>query len=208
MSAPGKLIVFEGTEGSGKSTLMGRLHARMASLGLEVLRTREPGGSDVAESIRKVLLEHEMDPWTELFLYEAARREHWVKVLRPALLAGKWVLCDRFTVSTVAYQGWARGLPLPRIHLLNRLATDAQKIDLGILLDLSPELGLKRASDPNRFEREALKFHRKVRQGYRSYVSQHPKNWVRVSAEKSADEVEGIVWKRMQILLKARKVTG
>jgi dTMP kinase len=159
-------ITFEGTEGCGKSTLIRNLSTRLQTLGVPHLVTREPGGSRTAEEIRKVILNEEMDPLTELFLYEAARAEHFRNTIAPALKQGKWVLCDRFTDSTLAYQGYARGIALPMIRTLNRIASHRKSPDLTFFLDLPVEIGLARASDPNRFEREGVEFQKKVRKGF------------------------------------------
>ena len=159
-------ITFEGTEGCGKSTLIRNLSEALAKASVPHVLTREPGGSSVAESIRELILHQEMDPLTELFLYEAARAEHFQKTVAPALKEKKWVLCDRFTDSTIAYQGFARGLKLPMIEKLNAMATLSRKPDLTFFLDLSVEEGLKRAVDPNKFEKEGIAFQKKVRQGF------------------------------------------
>jgi dTMP kinase len=159
-------ITFEGTEGCGKSTLIRNLSAALNAEGIAHIVTREPGGSKVAESIRSVILEQAMDPLTELFLYEAARAEHFQKTVLPALQEKKWVLCDRFTDSTIAYQGFARGLALPMIEKLNAVATSSRKPDLTFFLDLPVEESLARATDANRFEKEGVAFHKKVRAGY------------------------------------------
>jgi dTMP kinase len=159
-------ITFEGTEGCGKSTLIRNLSARLQKLGVPHLVTREPGGTRTAEKIRKIILNEEMDPLTELFLYEAARAEHFKTTVAPALKQGHWVLCDRFTDSTLAYQGYARGIPLHMIRTLNRIASQKRSPDLTLFLDLPVEIGLERASDPNRFEREGVEFQKKVRKGF------------------------------------------
>jgi dTMP kinase len=159
-------ITFEGTEGCGKSTLIRNLSEALRVAEVPHVVTREPGGSTVAESIRSVILKHEMDPLTELFLYEASRAEHFQKTVMPALQEKKWVLCDRFTDSTIAYQGFARGLKLPMIEKLNAVATSSRKPDLTFFLDLPVEEGLRRATDPNRFEAEGVAFQKKVRQGF------------------------------------------
>src|SRR5207248_211408 len=161
---------FEGTEGAGKSTLIRRLaprlRKRLRGLGANrrITITREPGGSRVAERIRQILLRQEMDPWCELFLYEAARAEHLAKTLAPALRRGDVVLCDRFTDSSLAYQGMARGLPWKRVEELNRIATRGLRPALTVLVDVDPRVGLARASEKTRFEAEGLDFQRKVRQ--------------------------------------------
>jgi dTMP kinase len=177
----GFLITFEGTDGSGKSTLIQKVSAALTAQGDRVLTTREPGGSPVAEDIRKVLLSHTahpMDPWTEVFLYEAARAEHLAQTIRPALLTQDWILCDRFTDSTLAYQAGARDLPWKDVRILNRLATRGLKPDLTVFLDTPPEIALARAQDPNRFEAEGLGFQKKVREGYLKARSLHPGRWL------------------------------
>jgi dTMP kinase len=159
-------ITFEGTEGCGKSTLMTNLSRALKDASVPHVVTREPGGSLVAESIRSLILKQDMDPLTELFLYEAARAEHFKKTISQALKEKKWVLCDRFTDSTIAYQGYARGLNLGMIEKLNKMATGSKKPDLTFFLDLPVEEGLKRAVDPNRFEKEGILFQKKVRLGF------------------------------------------
>jgi len=168
------LITFEGTEGCGKSTLIRNLSQKLNELGISHIVTREPGGSSVAEQIRSLILHHEMDPLTELFLYEAARAEHFQKTVVPALKDGKWVLCDRFTDSTLAYQGFARGLPIPMIEQLNSMATVKRKPDLTFFLDLPVEQGLARAQDPNKFERAGIEFQKKVRKGFLFAIRKYP----------------------------------
>ena len=141
-------ITLEGIEGSGKTTQLTHIEAFFARRGMETLVTREPGGTMVGEKIRAVLLNpdiEKMSPLTELFLYEADRIEHLEKIIRPALAAGKIVLCDRFYDATVVYQGYGRGLDLEMIHRLHRLILGNLKPDLTILFDLTPEIGLDRA---------------------------------------------------------------
>jgi dTMP kinase len=185
-------ITFEGTEGCGKSTLIQALAGKLAERGVPTLVTREPGGIPVAESIRSIILHQEMDPLTELFLYEAARVEHFQKVIAPALKARKWVLCDRFTDSTLAYQGTARGLDPKTILHLNEFATGGREPDLTLLLDLPVEIGLSRALDPNKFEAEGASFQKKVRKGYLALAKKHPRrirvlNVAKLSPEQVCD---------------------
>jgi dTMP kinase len=170
-------ITFEGTEGCGKSTLIRNLSTRLQTLGVPHLVTREPGGTRTAEEIRKIILNEEMDPLTELFLYEAARAEHFKTTIAPALKQGNWVLCDRFTDSTLAYQGYARGIQLPMIRTLNRIASQRRSPDLTFFLDLPVEIGLSRASDPNRFEREGVEFQKKVRKGFLEIAKKEKKRF-------------------------------
>lgn len=177
-------ITFEGTEGCGKSTLIQNLVKRLTAAGKDIVVTREPGGNPVAESIRSIILHQEMEPLTELFLYEAARAEHFKKVIEPALKAKKWVLCDRFTDSSLAYQGTARGLSTKMITELNRFATEGRAPDLTLLLDLPVEIGLARAQDPNKFEAEGIAFQKKVRKGFLALSKKFPKRFKVLRVEK------------------------
>lgn len=142
----------------------------------------------MAERIRSVILDEPMDPWAELFLYEAARAEHLAKTVRPALAEGKVVLCDRFTDSSLAYQSHARGLPWKEVKTLNRVATQGLKPHLTVLLDIDPEAGLRRAQDPNRFEREGVEFQKKVRQGFLKSRREDPKRWLTIQARSGTPE--------------------
>ena len=186
----GLLITFEGTEGAGKSTLIRNLKAQIETAshpffrGREVVLTREPGGSPVAEAIRSVILDHAMNPWTELFLYEAARAEHLATTLLPALQRGAIVLCDRFTDSTLAYQSHARGLPWDTVATLNDIATQGLRPFLTFHLDLDPALGLARAREQTRFEAEGVRFQTRVRHGFLKSKRLDPKRWIRLNAEK------------------------
>lgn len=170
-------ITFEGIEGSGKTTQIRLLAQRLQSRGVPALTTREPGGCPIADAIRAVLLnpDHKaMSPRAELLLYAAARAQHVEEVIRPALAAGKIVLCDRFSDATIAYQGEGRGLDRELIDTLNNVAVKGLTPDLTILLDMPVEEGLRRAIERNdrhemkegRFEQESLRFHERVRQGY------------------------------------------
>ncbi|MCM2321914.1 MAG: dTMP kinase [Oligoflexia bacterium] len=176
-------MTFEGTEGAGKSTLIREVAARLQEQGYAVTLTREPGGSPVAERIRAVILEEPMDPWAELFLYEAARAEHLARTVRPALALGHVVLCDRFSDSSLAYQAHARGLPWPKVKALNQAATQGLAPDMTVLLDIDPAVGLRRARDPNRFEDEGVEFQKKVRSGFLKSRREEPRRWFTVRAE-------------------------
>lgn len=184
----GIFITFEGTEGAGKSTLMREVARRLREAGHDVIETREPGGTPVAEKIREVILGHGMNPWTELFLYEAARAEHLATTVEPALARGAIVLCDRFTDSTLAYQAHARGLPWKDVAALNRAATRGLKPHLTVLLDLDPAEGLKRAQDPNRFEAEGVAFQARVRQGFLRSRKLDPKRWFTLRSDRATAE--------------------
>ncbi|MBS1959931.1 MAG: dTMP kinase [Bdellovibrionales bacterium] len=176
-------ITFEGTEGCGKSTLIQNLAQDLRESGKHVVVTREPGGITVAENIRNIILHQSMEPLTELFLYEAARAEHYKKVIEPALRDKKWVLCDRFTDSTLAYQGAARGLDTKMIIKLNEFATEGREPDITIVLDLPVEVGLARAKDPNKFEAEGIAFQNKVRKAYLALAKKNPKRFEVIPVE-------------------------
>jgi dTMP kinase len=174
----GKFITLEGIEGSGKTTQVDLLRDLLLENGHEVLVTREPGGSPIGERIRDILLDtchKEMAPLTELLLYEASRCQHVYEVIRPALEAGKVVICDRFYDASTAYQGYARGIGIEKVKNLNLVATDGQKADLTIVLDLPVTTGLKRlGQNLDRIEGETVGFHEKVRQGYLDLAGSEP----------------------------------
>ncbi len=199
---PGRLITFEGTEGAGKSTLIAELETRLAAQGHACVRTREPGGHPLAERIREILLSSAMDSWTELFLYEAARAEHLAQVILPGLEAGKTVLCDRFTDSTLAYQGAGRGLPWDAIDQLNTVATRGIRPDLTVWLDIDPAAGLQSAREITRFEREGVEFQTRVRSGFLKAMRRDPKRWLRIGArsgtpQELAEQVLKAIEKRL-----------
>lgn len=185
----GFFITLEGPEGSGKSSVAKKLYDYYTDLGLDVLLTKEPGGVDIAEQIRNVVLNKRntsMDCYTELLLYVAARRQHLVEKVIPALNEGKIVICDRFVDSTVAYQGYGRGIDLDTIRILNEIATKNYPADLTLLLDVAPEVGLTRIADnnreTNRLDEEGLKFHHLVRNGYLKLAEDNPERIVTVNA--------------------------
>lgn len=184
----GILITFEGTEGAGKSTLIRALAKILQSRGLPTVTTREPGGSVVAEKIRKLILNEAMSPWTEAFLYEAARAEHLHETILPALKKGAIVLCDRYTDSTLAYQGSARGLEWKTLKTLNQIATSGISPDLTIFVDIDPARGLRDAKNPNRFEAEGVAFQKKVRRGFLRIKREEPKRFITISARSGNPE--------------------
>ena len=183
----GFFITFEGIEGCGKSTQLELLKAHLERKGRAVLSVREPGGTLLGERVRSVLLngtEEGIDPWAELFLYEACRAQLVARVIRPALAEGKVVLCDRFFDSTLAYQGFGRGLDAGKIEGLNALATGGLVPDLTFLVDCAADVGLKRAwarinasagAREDRFEKEELAFHRRVREGFLAIAGAAPR---------------------------------
>jgi dTMP kinase len=188
-------LTFEGIEGSGKTTQLRRLAERIPN----AIATKEPGGTPTADRIRAILLDPEshLDRVAELFLFAASRRQHVVELIRPALGRGEVVLCDRFTDSTLAYQGFGRVIDLDQLRTLNAWATDSLLPDLTLLFDLPEEVGLSRARSRNaaatphegRFEAEDLRFHRRVREGYLSLAVAEPKRFVKIDADATADEV-------------------
>lgn len=195
----GRFITFEGGEGTGKSTQVNALRERLQARGLEVICTREPGGTPRAERIRELLLEQTAEPMPqscELLLMFAARATHLENVIRPALARGAWVICDRFTDASYAYQGGGRGMPVEHIAALETLVQGALRPDLTILLDAPLELTLERARARNaqrggsdRFEREQREFFEKVRATYLARAQAEPQRFALVDASAAADVV-------------------
>ena len=189
----GRLITFEGGDGAGKTTQIGRLADFLEGLGMPVVRTREPGGTADAEAIRKLLVsgEADWDPLTEAMLHFAARREHVEKHIRPALAAGQWVLSDRFYDSTVAYQCYGQGVAPEDEAALRRLAIGSLQPDLTLLLDVSVETGRKRAQSRQERRYEAMNddLHRRVREGFLAIARRQPQRVEVVDAERDPDSV-------------------
>lgn len=193
----GKLISFEGPDGAGKSSVLQALIPRLEAMYGEVLTTREPGGVTIAEAIRSVILNPdylEMDDKTELLLYVAARRQHLQERVRPALAAGKLVLMDRFIDSSVAYQGFGRGLDREAIDWLNDFATDGMKPDVTLYFDIDVVLGLERIArhrqgDVDRLDMASIDLHERVREGYLSLAKKEPERIVTIDASRSLEEV-------------------
>ena len=193
----GKLIAFEGIDGAGKSCQIERLADTLRRDGHEVLVTREPGGTASGARIRELLLdaaEVQLDPICELLLFAADRRQHVAEVLQPALAAGQIVLCDRYVWSTVAYQGFGRGLSLNVIEELNELAVGTLLPDLTIVLDLDrtcarDRINSSRETAPDRMESEELRFFERVRAGFLTLAEQYPQSFAVIDAARSADAV-------------------
>ncbi|HEU68199.1 MAG TPA: dTMP kinase [Candidatus Acetothermia bacterium] len=170
-------IVLEGPDASGKSTQVRLLADALSARGIPILATREPGGTPLGERLRELVLSSDspMNPLTELLLIIAARHEHVEQVVRPALKEGKWVLCSRYTLSSLAYQGWGRGLDLDLIRRLNQLATGGLEPDYVFLLDLPPTVAYERTRERDRFEGEGLEFFTRVRVGYLALIRSVPR---------------------------------
>ena len=201
---PGLFVTFEGGEGSGKSTQVARLAARLRALGHDPVVTHEPGGTALAEGIRALLLDPAQRPGAiaEALLLEASRAELVTHVIRPALTAGRIVLCDRYTDSTLAYQGGGRGLDPAMLSEWNRVATGALVPDVTLLFDLDPVIGLERrgkaSPSTNRLDRESLEFHRRVRARYLELAAHEPERFVVIDATANADVMEPTVWEAVE----------
>ena len=196
MAQRGLFITFEGVEGAGKSTQIRRLAASLEEEGVSVLVTREPGGTQISERIRELLLErrhHKMVSTTELLLYAAARSQHVVESIVPALEEGQTVISDRFGDATTAYQGHGRGLDLELINRLNRVATGGLVPDLTIVLDVPVKVGLGRARRRrrrmDRLEIENLEFHQRVREGYLAIAKEEPQRVVVINSQRNPKRV-------------------
>ena len=193
----GLFIVFEGGEGAGKSTILDKIYDWMNTEGIPCIKTREPGGIKISEQIRSIILDNnntEMDERTEALLYAAARRQHLVEKIIPELNEGKVVLCDRFIDSSLAYQGYARGIGMDEILEINKFAIGEYMPDLSIFFDLEPSEGLKRINidnnrEVNRLDNEKIDFHNKVREGYYKILEKDKDRIVKVDASKTIDEV-------------------
>lgn len=194
----GRFITFEGIDGAGKSTQIDVIEATLKSRGLEVIRTREPGGTPLGEVIRKELLSVSMDPATETLLFFASRAEHIAKVIKPALERGAWVLSDRFTDATYAYQVGGRGFPAEKVEELERWTHGDLQPDRTVLFDIDPEVAAKRVAQArslDRFEKESLDFFTRVRNAYLTRAKQSPERFYIVNSMQDKDTVSEILRK-------------
>ena len=207
--ARGRFITFEGGEGCGKSTQVRRLKEALERDGVEVVLTREPGGTWLSEEIRRLIKDQTTDApcdRSELLLFLAARAQLVKNVIRPALEAGKWVVSDRFSDSTLAYQGYGRGLPLDVLRAANDFACDGLKPDLTFLLDVAPDVAAARMrrreaatnTTADRLERAGEEFHARLRAGFAELAKAEPERIVTVDANGSVDEVWEGIWKSMR----------
>ena len=205
--ARGKFITIEGGEGAGKSTNIPFIESYLKEKGVELVMTREPGGTPLSERIREILLdknETAMSDDTELLLMFAARAQHLDQLIRPALAQGKWVICDRFTDATYAYQGGGRGIEFERIAQLENWVQGSLRPDLTIIFDLPVEIGMERAgkrSDPDRFEQENLDFFKRVRQCYLDRAHATPDRYAIIDAAPELSEVQASIIRVLDGLL-------
>ena len=190
-------VTFEGPEGSGKSSQIVLLASFLQENGFTVVRTREPGGTPIGNEIRACVhnvANTAMTPVAEMLLYSASRAQHVGELIRPSLTAGKIVLCDRFADSTIAYQGYGRGLDLTQLHQVTQIATGGLKPTLTFLLDIDVEAGLARRTvgglEMNRLDLETVQFHQRVRDGYHQLVAADSSRWVVVNAERPLDAIQ------------------
>jgi dTMP kinase len=209
--APGLFITLEGPEGSGKSTHAPRLAEYLRSLGRDVLLTREPGGTSIGDQIRSVLNDHAnaaMQPRAEFLLFCASRAQLVSQMIRPHLERGGTVVCDRFSDSSLAYQGFGHGLDREVLRSICDFATGNLQPNLTLLLDLPVEIGLARRrqgqGDWNRLDALEVEFHRRVRQGYLELALQNPSRWIRIDAEKEEEEV----WAQILRAVESRLESG
>jgi dTMP kinase len=206
----GRFITLEGGEGAGKSVQAERLETKLAASGLEVVRTREPGGSPHAEDLREAILSGfaaQFGPEGEALLFAAARIDHLDNTILPALARGAWVVCDRFADSTRAYQGAAGSVPPDFVERLERVAVGASRPDLTLMLDIPAQLGLERArarrgeGSADRFEAEGLEFHETLRRAFLDIAAAEPGRCIVVDATKSEEEVAEAIWSAVEARL-------
>ena len=191
-----RFITFEGGDGTGKTTIINKLASELESLGYEILKSREPGGSKISEQIRNVILSvdnTEMDYMTEALLYAASRRQHLVEIIKPAINSGKIVICDRYVDSSLAYQGYARGLGISEVYEINNYAIGGFFPDLTIYNDIDPEIGISRIKNNNRdmdrLDLERIDFHNQVREGYLKVSKMFPERIKVINGNQTIDEI-------------------
>ncbi|KLU75489.1 dTMP kinase [Clostridium botulinum] len=193
----GVFITLEGPDGSGKTTIVKMIEKYLKENNVDYISTREPGGINISEQIREIILDTkntEMDARTEALLYVASRRQHLAERVIPALKLGKIVICDRFIDSSLAYQGYARGIGIDKVMSINEFAIDGYMPNLTLYLDIEPEIGLKRISqnhkrEVNRLDLEKLDFHKKVREGYFKVLEKYPNRIKKINANQPIDKV-------------------
>lgn len=206
----GLFITFEGTEGSGKTTLIDKVENYLNEKGFKVVKTREPGGIKIAEQIRNVILDvnnTKMDKITEALLYAASRRQHLVEKVLPNLEKGYIVICDRFIDSSLAYQGYARGIGIDKVYKINLSATDGILPDYTFYIDVRPEVGLARITknnrEQNRLDLENINFHKNVYEGYKQVEKLFPERFININGEQSIDMVFNDIKSKLDSILES-----
>lgn len=206
----GHFITLEGGEGSGKTTVIDILRDKLTLMGYDVVTTREPGGIEIAEKIREIILDPintAMDARTEALLYAAARRQHLVEKVEPALEDGKVVLCDRFIDSSLAYQGHARGLSMDEVLMINEFAIQQRMPSLTLFLNIEPKKGIERIDankdrEKNRLDLEELKFHERVFEGYQLLLKKYPDRIKSINADQSVEKVTSAALEQILVSLR------
>lgn len=214
MMTNGLFITFEGGEGAGKTTILNQVYEELTERGIEVIKTREPGGIRISEKIRDIIhdpLHLEMEERTEALLYAAARRQHLVEKVFPALEKGKIVLCDRFVDSSLVYQGYARGIGVDEVFAINQFVIQDCMPDITLFFDIDPKKGLERISanaerEKNRLDLETIEFHEKVYEGYQLIRARFPDRFQTVDADRSPEAVYEDVLERIIAFLHDKKV--
>ncbi|GGM36849.1 thymidylate kinase [Paraliobacillus quinghaiensis] len=209
----GYFVTFEGGEGAGKTSVLQKVSSRLKQAGYDVVTTREPGGIEIAEKIRNIILDPAhtaMDARTEALLYAAARRQHLVEKVFPALESNKIVLCDRFIDSSLAYQGYARGLGIEEVYQMNQFAIDQAMPDVTLFFDIKPEDGLKRIAanqnrEQNRLDLEKLSFHEEVYQAYQLLINRFPDRIKCVDATPVLEEVVDSTYQILQAKIESNR---
>ena len=209
----GIFITIEGPEGAGKTTIIEMLLEKLESEGYPIMKTREPGGIEISEQIRSVILNKNntaMDGRTEALLYAAARRQHLVERVLPAIEQGFIVLCDRFIDSSLAYQGFARGIGMDEVYSINRFAIDNRMPDATLYFDIDPEIGMKRINEHkgrevNRLDLENLEFHRKVREGYQLLSRKYSSRIIEIDASQPLQKVYEIAESKIMSIIQDLK---
>jgi dTMP kinase len=200
-------ITFEGGEGSGKSFQAESLCRKLNRLNIPVVLTHEPGGTPLGEWTRNLLkwTDAYISPGAELFMFSASRAELMNEVIQPNLKEGKIVICDRYVDSTIAYQGYGRGLNLEMVKVINNASTQGLRPNITLLLDIPPEEGLARIKGrvKDRFEREEVTFHSRVRSGYLTLAKEEPERWLVIDARQPKEKIAQIIWQRVRQLLNA-----
>lgn len=201
----GFFLNIDGLDGSGKGLQIENIIKYLSEKDISFIRTREPGGTTVAEKIRDIIVNEDIDPITETYLFASARREHVKKVIKPALNEGKFIVCDRYVYSSLAYQGYARGLGVDFVHKLNLPAIEGCYPDKVIYLDLEPEIGLARINENdrevNRLDNEKIDFYRKCRECYLELAKKEPDRFIIINANQSPEEVFNDIKKVLKKLI-------